>query len=151
MHFWAEWGGAQVGHRWAKEEEDLEPIRVEKGSRTQVQRRQHSGEQMGRKTGGCWGTAPLGHWGHPPAQANSAQSESREPLDTSNGPGSDAFSSHLRRTWSPCLDHGSLMEPSFPTHAYHTEDLNRGICLFLGAGKSGSRLGEKTGGKQFFS
>lgn len=65
-------------------------------------------------------------------------------------PGSDAFSSHLRRTWSPCLDHGSLMEPSSPTHAYGTEDLNRGICLFLGAGKSGNRLGEKTGGKQFF-
>lgn len=26
-------------------------------------------------------------------------------------PGSDAFSSHPRRTWSPCLDHGSLAEP----------------------------------------
>lgn len=44
-----ELGGAR--HRWA-EGEGLQSIRVEKGSRTQVQSRRHSGEQMGRKACG---------------------------------------------------------------------------------------------------
>lgn len=135
-------------HKWG-EEEGVESIRVEKGSRTQVQSGQPSRERMGRKTGGV-GAQPLQGSRVTRLPRPLLPNQSREHQTLAMAPGSDAFSSHQRRTWSPLLDHGPPAEPSSSTHAQHMEDLKRGVCLFLGDGKSGTWLEEEMEGKQVF-